>query len=170
VIRRVAFAKAGLAGAAGAIAWEVVARALLAAGLPLFDLVRVLGTLVAGDGPAWRWWPAGLAVHVAVGIVWAVFYAYFVWSILDRPPAVQGAAFSLGPALLAGLVMVPQLDAMHPLILAGEMPRLGVFGAGWGWGGPAGIVAGHLAYGAVLGGLYTRPVGRPVRLRWAGHG
>ena len=40
MIRIVSFRKALLAGAAGALAWEVVLRLLLLAGLPLADIVR----------------------------------------------------------------------------------------------------------------------------------
>jgi hypothetical protein len=46
MIRSVAYLKAVLAGMAGAIAWEVVARLLIWAGVPFFDLVMTLGTLI----------------------------------------------------------------------------------------------------------------------------
>ncbi len=45
MIRSVAYSKAVLAGMAGAIAWEIVARLLIWAGVPFFDLVMTLGTL-----------------------------------------------------------------------------------------------------------------------------
>jgi hypothetical protein len=163
MIRRVAFDKAVGAGAAGALAWELVVRALLLAGAPLFDLVRLLGTMVTGDGPPWVWWPVGLALHALVGATWAIFYAYFVWSTWDVRPAVQGLGFAVGPALLAGLVMIPQLGLMHELVLRGDWPDPGRFAWRLGWGGPTGIVLGHLVYGAVMGALYVRPVGQPVR-------
>ena len=51
MIRIVSPWKAALAGAAGATVWEVVLRALALAGLPLFDVVRGLGTLVFPEGP-----------------------------------------------------------------------------------------------------------------------
>src|SRR5215208_2903882 len=159
MIRRVAFGKAVLAGAAGALAWELVLRLLVSLGLPLFDLVYVLGTMALGRASAWQWWLTGITLHAAVGAIWAIFYAYFFWSTFDWPPAVQGLAFSLGPATLAGLVMVPQMGLMHPLILQGEMPHPGVFAIKLGWGGPAGVLLGHLIYGAAMGSLYTRPVG-----------
>ena len=163
MIRRVSFGKAIGAGVAGAIAWESMVRGLLFAGLPLYDLVHVLGTLLLGDVGAWAWWPAGLALHALVGAVWAIFYAYFVWSALDWWPAAQGAVFSAGPALLAGLVMLPQIGFMHPFVMAGRLPSPGMFAAGIGWGGPVTDAAGHLAYGLVMGALYTRPVGYAVR-------
>jgi len=162
MIRRVAFGKAIVAGAIGALAWEVAARVLIILGIPLFDLVRTLGTMVLGDVTVWLWWPMGMALHATVGAIWAVFYAYFFWSTFDWPPSLQGLAFSLGPATLAGLVMVPQMSFMHRLIIEGKLPPTGVFAVKLGWGGPAGIILGHLVYGAVMGSLYVRPVGYRV--------
>src|SRR5688572_8726819 len=162
MLRRVAFGKAVLAGAAGAAAREVAARLATWAGLPLFDLVRTLGTLVLRDAPAWQWWPLGLAMHAAVGAIWAIFYAYFFWSSHDWKPLWQGVVFSLGPAVLAGLIMIPQMGWMHPLVVEGRIPHPGMFAWRLGWGGPAGVFAGHLMYGAVIGVLYVKPVGHPA--------
>jgi hypothetical protein len=170
MIRRVAFAKAILAGGAGALAWEACLRLLLIVGLPMFDLVRVLGTMVLGQAPVWQWWLIGILLHIAVGAIWAIFYAYFLWSVFNWKPLWQGAVFSLGPALLAGLVMVPQMSFMHPFVLQGEMPGFGAFANHMGWGGPAGIIFGHLIYGATMGALYTRPVGYAVPRRKTSHG
>ena len=97
MLRVVAFPKAILAGAAGAIAWEAVLRSLILAGLPLFDIVRQLGTLVFPESEPLLWWPAGLAAHIAVGFIWVVFYGYFFWARLRLPPVVQGLVFALVP-------------------------------------------------------------------------
>jgi hypothetical protein len=165
VIRRVAFRKALLAGVLGALAWEAVVRGLILLGLPLGDLVRFLGTMIAVNTPPAVWWPAGLALHASVGAVWAIFYAYFFWSTFEWRPGIQGLAFTLIPILLAGLVMLPQLGWMHPLVLRGEIPSPGLFGVGVGWGGPVSVVLGHMIYGLTIGSLYTRPVGYAVRRR-----
>ena len=165
MIRRVAFGKAILAGAIGAFAWEVVVRLLILLGLPLFDLDFILGTMVSADVRPLVWWPIGMTMHATVGAIWAIFYAYFFWSTFDLQPVAQGLLFSLGPAVLAGLIMVPQMSFMHALILEGKLPSAGLFGMKLGWGGPAGIVLGHLVYGAVMGGLYVKPVGYKVRRR-----
>lgn len=154
-----AFGKAILAGAIGALVWEVVIRVLILLGLPLFDLVFVLGTMVTADRRPWMWWPTGMAMHATVGAIWAIFYAYFFWSTYDLRPSSQGLLFSLGPAVLAGLIMVPQMSYMHTLMLEGRLPFTSVFAVNLGWGGPTGIVLGHLIYGAVMGGLYVKPVG-----------
>jgi beta-glucosidase/6-phospho-beta-glucosidase/beta-galactosidase len=158
VIRVVAFRKAALAGAAGALAWEAVLRGLDRLGLPLFDIVRILGTLAAPDGPAWAWWTAGMALHALVGVLWAIFYAYFFWSFLKLKPALQGLVFVLLPAALALTVMYPQFQLMHRRAEVAELDLPAVFGA-LGWREPAGLLLGHALYGLVLGALYTRPVG-----------
>jgi beta-glucosidase/6-phospho-beta-glucosidase/beta-galactosidase len=163
MIRRVAFAKAVLAGACGALAWEVVARVFIWFGLPAFDLVHLLGTMLLPNAAPWQWWPLGMALHAAVGSIWAIFYAYFFWSTYGWKPRTQGAVFSLGPAVLAGLVMVPQMGWMHEDVLRGSMAHPGLFAWNVGWGGPVGVVVGHLIYGVTMGSLYTHPVGRPAK-------
>ena len=159
MIRRVAFGKAVIAGVAGAAAWEAVARLFILLGAPMFDIVRVLGTMLLGLGaPTWEWWPAGLAMHAVIGTIWAIFYAYFVWSFFDLRPIFQGLLFSLLPALLAGVIMVPQMD----LMLDGQYPPFRIFAIGIGVFGPISIFIGHIIYGLVMGSIYMRPVGHRV--------
>ena len=156
MVRRIAFGKAIVAGVAGAAVWEITARILKMAGFGVFDLVKVLGTTVfGGDAEAMLWWPAGMLLHCAVGAIWAIFYAYFFWSVFDLRPVLQGVLFSLLPAFLAGAIMVPQMSLMQ------SEPRspFGLFAITLGFWGPAMILIGHLVYGAVLGSLYVRPVG-----------
>src|SRR5688572_15451358 len=163
MLRRVAFRKAVLAGACGAAAWEAVLRPLITLDVPLFDLVRLLGTTFFGrDASAWQWWPLGMLLHACVGAIWAIFYAYFFWSTYGWKPRTQGVVFSLLPAALAGLVMVPQMGWMHPSVLDGSWAHPGLFAWQVGWGGPAGIVLGHLIYGFTLGTVYVKPVGSPT--------
>jgi len=167
MLRVVAFRKAILAGALGALAWELVLRSLIALGLPLHDMTQMLGTLFTPAVAAPTWWFVGTALHAGVGAVWAIFYAYFVWSVFRWPPLVQGMVFALGPAVLSLLIMHPQLELMHPMYLSGEMARGGFLGLHHGWGEPTGEVLGHLVYGAVLGALYTHPVGYKTARRLA---
>jgi beta-glucosidase/6-phospho-beta-glucosidase/beta-galactosidase len=165
MIQRVAFGKAVVAGATGAVAWEAAARLLIWSGVPLFDLVQQLGTMLVSDASAWIWWPLGLALHAGVGAIWAVFYVYFFWTTYPWKPITQGTLFALGPAVLAGLVMVPQMGWMQENVLSGLKPHPGLFAWNLGWGGPLGIVLGHLIYGATMGGLYTHPVGHATNKR-----
>ena len=156
MIRVVALRKAAIAGAAGAIAWEAVVRGLILAGVPLFDIVRDLGTLLFPSSPLW--WPAGLAAHMAVGVGWALFYAYFFWARFNWPPPLQGLAFSLVPAALALAIVGPQLELMHShasivsLTFQQLLPDLSA-------GHIGGLLLGHAIFGLTVGALYTRPVG-----------
>ena len=162
MIRRVNFKKAIVAGTLGALAWEVVIRLLSWLGLPLFDLVNVLGTMIFGsESLVWQWWIAGIFMHALVGSIWAVFYAYFFWSAFESPPPVQGILFSLFPAVLAGLIMIPQMDFM----IEDARARYGFFAIRLGWGGSLAVIIGHLIYGAVMGIFYTKPVGYAVGSR-----
>ena len=166
MIRHVAFGKAILAGIAGAVAWEIVARPLILMGVPFVDIVGALGAVALPHGSAWASWILGMLLHLLVGAIWAVFYAYFFWSVLPLRPVLQGLAFAFVPMPLAIFIMHPQLELMHPLVQAGQVPDSELFGLGGGWHEPLSIVLGHLIWGAVLGFLYTRPVGyAPARPR-----
>ena len=156
MIRRVAFGKAICAGVAGAAGWEVTARLLQYTGANVFDLVNALGTTVLGPHAAsTAWWPVGMLLHCSVGAIWAIFYAYFFWSTFDLKPIAQGMLFSLLPAFLAGLIMVPQIEVMR----SAPSGSFGMFAVSLGFWGPTMILVGHLIFGAVMGGLYVRPVG-----------
>jgi beta-glucosidase/6-phospho-beta-glucosidase/beta-galactosidase len=167
MIRIVSYKKAILAGIAASVAWELLLRPLLLAGVPTVDIVRMLGLAVIPHGPAWAWWMAGMALHVVVGVIWAVFYAYFFWSVMALRPLWQGLLFSLVPTVLATSVVYPQLSVMHAATAVVQVDPWQLFAA-VSWGERRGLLLGHLIYGAVLGVIYTHPVGypaaRPIRL------
>jgi len=158
LIRVVALRKAAVAGAAGALAWEVSLRSTILAGLPTFDIVRALGTLAFPHGSAAEWWPVGMTAHALVGVCWAVFYAYFFWARFNVRPALQGLVFSAIPAILALFVVDPQLHLITldadetQLTLAMLLPGPSPVEIG-------GLVAGHTIFGLVVGAIYTHPVG-----------
>jgi beta-glucosidase/6-phospho-beta-glucosidase/beta-galactosidase len=158
VLRIVAYRKAILAGVAGALVWEGVVRLLALVGVPVFDLVRALGTLSFPNGSAFVWWPAGTAAHLAVGIAWALFYAYFVWARFRWPPPLQGLAFAAIPAVLATLIVVPQLQLMH---LNQSVARLDwhTFLSGLDATILGTVLLGHAVFGLTVGTIYTHPVG-----------
>lgn len=163
MIRSVAYSRAILAGMAGAVAWEIAARLLIWANVPFFDLVMTLGTLALPHANPWASWAVGMLLHLLVGAIWAVFYAYFAWSVLPLRPVFQGMAFAFVPMPLAILIMHPQFDLMHPLVQSGEMASSGLFGLSGGVNEPLSIAVGHLIWGSVLGLLYTHPVGYPTK-------
>src|SRR5262249_50854009 len=117
----------------------------------------------------WQWLLIGTVVHCGVGIIWAIFYAYFFWALFDWRPAIQGLVFAMLVTLLAGFIFVPQLDLMHPLVLSGHLPRAGIFAYRTGLAGPLNMIFGHALYGYILGSMYTHPVGYPIHYKVA-HG
>jgi len=162
MIRRIAFTKAVFAGAVGALAWEGVARLIHLTGVRVFDIVWVLGTLTPTLNSQWKWWPIGIAVHLGIGAIWAIFYAFFFWETLRLPRWAQGMIFAIGPALLAGVVVVPELGSIHQAINELAPANPGIFAWRLGWSAPFTIILGHAVYGFVLGLLYVRPVGAPA--------
>ena len=169
MIRVVALRKAAVAGVAGAAAWEVILRTAILAGVPTFDIVKVLGTLAFPDGPPLAWWSVGMAAHALVGICWAVFYAYFFWARFAWPPPLQGLATAMVPALLALAIVSPQMRLMHMPADEAQLtrdlilPSLSPLEIG-------GLLLGHAIFGLVVGALYVRPVGyrnAPARIRLA---
>jgi beta-glucosidase/6-phospho-beta-glucosidase/beta-galactosidase len=160
MIRQVAYAKAILAGALGALAWAGLSLALAFSGAPVPDMVDPVGAVALPGGAPWARWGVGLLLHVAVGALWGLFYAYFFFSLLPVRPVLQGMAFSVGPMLLALLVLRPQLRLMlMEGVEAGRLlrPTLSPFDEAVGV--PLALAVGHLVWGAVLGAVYTRPVG-----------
>ena len=163
MIRHIAYRKAVFAGVAGAVAWEILAKILAVIGVPFFSIVDTLGAVALPNGSGWASWSIGMLLHLMVGAIWAVFYAYFFWSVLPLRPALQGTVFAFVPMPLAICIMRPQLELMHHLTQAGDLPASGLFGLGAGLHVPLTVAAGHLIWGTVLGALYTRPVGYAVK-------
>ena len=136
---------------------ELMVRGLAVTGVQLLDLAQEMGAVIYNNSRTLGW-VAGLSAHGFVGIMWALFYAYFFWSRVKWPPSLQGLAFAAVPAVLALLIVYPQLTLMqmHQNVVRISMwtllGKLSVREIG-------GIVLSHAVYGLVLGSLYTRPVG-----------
>jgi hypothetical protein len=169
MIKRVAYSKAFAAGFTGAFVWELVARVLIAFGAPVRDTIYLMGTFIYPQSSTWQWLLIGTGVHCLIGIIWAIFYAYSFWAVFDWKPAIQGLVFSMLVTLLAGFIVIPQLDLMHPLIASGQLPHAGVFAHRAGVVGPLNLILGHALYGWILGSMYTHPVGYAIRCKVA-HG
>jgi beta-glucosidase/6-phospho-beta-glucosidase/beta-galactosidase len=158
VIRAVSLQKATFAGVAGALAWTAVLGSLELLGLPLFDIVKGLGTLAFSADRPLGWGMLGLAAHCGVGVCWALAYAYFFWARFDWHPAIQGLAFSILPAMLALLIANPQLQLMHVdqdavrFALDSGLSTISLTQLG-------GLLLGHGIFGLTVGAIYTRPVG-----------
>lgn len=152
--------KAVAAGIAGAAAMEIVLRGLALLGLPLLDMVGQLASVTFGQHRI-TGWIAALVAHGLIGVAWAIFYAFFFWSRLRWPPALQGLLFAVIPALLALFLVYPQMQLMqmHAGITHFDARQLAHM-----VGVPevAGLLLGHAAFGLVMGAIYTHPVGYRV--------
>ena len=145
MIRHIAYGKAILAGVAGAVAWEIVAQLLVLLGVPFFSIVDTLAAVALPNGSPWASWSAGMLLHLLVGAIWAVFYAYFFWSVLPLRPALQGMVFAFVPMPLAICIMRPQLELMR-LSGAGDLPDIGLLGLNGGLYLPLTVACGHLIW------------------------
>lgn len=94
----------------------------------------------------------GFLLFLALGI--SLVPALYAWIM-----GVLGGA-GWGTGLLAGLLhgaaaaaALPLLERVSECVKQGRLPPPGRFGLGWGRATPLVVVAGHMAYGAVLGGV-----------------
>lgn len=157
MIRVVDRSKAVVAGIAGAIAMELAGQAVRLAGLPSLHMVAELASIIGSESRL-AGLAAGALAHAAVGIAWALFYAYFFWGRLRWPPPLQGLVFAALPAVLAILFVYPQLQLMQ---LQSAVVQLGWrdFFSQVSVGEVFSIVAAHAVFGLTVGALYTHPVG-----------
>jgi hypothetical protein len=126
------------------------------AGRTRFDLPLMLGTIVTPDPDRAR--VAGFAIHLAVGQVFALFYAAG-FAALDRSDWWLGALFGLAHAVVALAVLVPLLPGIHPRMATNRagpasvavLEPPGLFALSYGVATPAVALGAHVAYGAVLG-------------------
>jgi hypothetical protein len=123
-----------------------------------YGVARVIGS--TGEGGLAQWFAAlsnnlvtdrtgdqvalALAVNLAIGLILAVIYAYFVEPALSGPGWKRGMQFALIPWALSILVFLPLIGAgfLGLGLGAGFLPVLG------------NLIL-HLVYGAVLGGYYA---------------
>jgi hypothetical protein len=143
----------GLVATAGLTAVMIAAQL---AGFTRLDIPLMLGTIVTEDPDRAR--VAGFAIHLAIGQVFALFYAAGFAS-LDRSDWWLGALFGLGHAVVALIVLVPLLPGVHPRMASeragpnstAALEPPGVFALNYGAATPLVAVGAHVVYGAVLG-------------------
>jgi hypothetical protein len=148
--------RAFLAGVIGAVVMSAIlwiARNMM--GIPA-HMEMMLGTIVVPN-PALTAWLVGFAIHLTIGGILAVIYAWGFEHITHRSGWLVGALFGLANAVVAGLVM-GIIPAVHPMIPE-QMPAPGAFMRNLGAIGIAAEFALHAIYGAIVGALYGPVVG-----------
>jgi hypothetical protein len=120
------------------------------------DLPLMLGTIFVTDPDRAR--VAGFFAHLAMGQLFAVFYAAG-FSALDNSTWWLGGLFGLVHAFVALAVLVPLLPGAHPRMASERagpdstavLEPPGLFAVNYGLSTPLVAVLAHVVYGAVLG-------------------
>ena len=122
-----------LTGLAGTVAMTAVMLMAPAMGMPPMNIGAMLGSVMGGS------LVLGWMAHFMIGTGFGVSYGAVFASRLPGAPALRGAVFSLGPWLMAQLVVMPMMGMG---LFSGSMLAAG------------GSLLGHLVFGAVLGTTY----------------
>jgi hypothetical protein len=126
------------------------------AGRTRLDLPLMLGTIVTEDPDRAR--VAGFGFHLAVGQLFALFYAAG-FAALDRSEWWLGAMFGVAHAAAALTVLVPLLPGIHPRMASERagpdsttvLEPPGLVALSYGPATPLVALVAHVVYGAVLG-------------------
>lgn len=150
----------------GVIVWGVVAALAMsgfvavgrAIRMTRMDISRLLGSIFAEPGTSEARF-AGMGVHLMMGVLLAAAWAYtmlvFGWPTSWFSGLLWGAFVSL-----LALLVFSSIGVIHPRIRRGDEEDPGPGGTNLGKMTPVGVIAGHLVYGIVLGGLYqVAPLG-----------
>jgi beta-glucosidase/6-phospho-beta-glucosidase/beta-galactosidase len=160
MMRVVAFPKAAIAGLAGAAVMEGYSLLGSKVGLSSIDFVQQLSSSAFVNSPVLAN-AIAIAVHLSIGVCWAVFYAFFFWGRTRLRPILQGLAFAIIPASLAILVVYPELALMRLHVDLVQLD-LRTYFAPLTASTVASLLFGHALFGAVVGAIYRKPVGYAV--------
>ncbi|MDI1483156.1 hypothetical protein [Polyangium sp. y55x31] len=142
--------KAFFAGIVGGAAMTLIMTAARAAGASA-DIAQMLGTL-PGNAPSSMAWLVGFLVTILISGLIGIAYGAVFETITRRAGIATGLQVSLVHLALAG-IFVGLLGVMHPLVPE-IVPAPGFFMSKYGGLGILAFVAAHLAFGAIVGGLY----------------
>lgn len=142
--------KAFFAGIVGGAAMTLILTAARAAGASA-DVAQLLGTL-PGNAPTSMTWLVGFFVTIMLSGLIGIAYGAVFETVTQSAGVAAGLKVSLVHLALAG-IFVGLVGLMHPLV-----PELvaapGFFMSKYGGLGILAFVAAHLAFGAIVGGLY----------------
>lgn len=148
-------------GVVGTLVLTSSLRAASELGLTRMDLPFLLGTAVTGNRVRAK--AVGYGMHFGFGLLFALAY-WVVFRVLDESGWLVGAALGLLHGVFAATALVNVLlPLVHPrmatpLTAAGQSPLLeppGFLMLNYGRSTPAMTIAGHVAYGAIVGGFVS---------------
>jgi hypothetical protein len=148
-------------GVVGTLVLTSGLRAASELGLTRIDLPFLLGTALTQNRVRAK--AVGYALHFAFGLLFALAY-WVVFRVLDESGWLLGAALGLLHGVFAATALVNVLLPLvhprmaNPLTAAGRSPLLeppGFLMLNYGRATPAVTLAGHVAYGAVVGGFVS---------------
>lgn len=143
--------KGMIAGFTAASAVAVLEVAQMWAGPWFVSFPRLLTVIMGTEGVAWTGW----AAHFLVGtVVLGPLFGILCPRMPTDTPETKGIVFAVGAFVLMGLTIAP---------LAG----IGVFGLRAGFPTLAWLILTHAVFGAVMGNVYARMVGRDWRVHHA---
>jgi len=134
------FGKAVLAGLGGTLAMTVIMLMAPLMGMPQMPVGAMLANFM-GIPPALGW-----IAHFMIGAALAVIYGSTFASRLPGSGTVRGLVYGLLPWLASQLMVNPMMGAGF-FASNTPAPLLMVMGS----------LAGHMVYGAVVGGMYGAP-------------
>ena len=139
---------------AGLVATVVFTMILMMApkmGLPKMDIVSLLGSMFGKPNQALGW-----MMHLMMGVVFAVIYAFLWSSGIGAATWTSGLVFGAVYWLIVGMVMA-MIPMMHAGIKSGAVQAPGIWMTGNGGGVMAfmGGLVGHAIFGAVVALVYA---------------
>ena len=148
-------------GVLGTLVLTSMLRAASELGLTRMDLPFLLGTAVTENRVQAK--AVGYGMHFGFGLLFALAY-WAVFRVLDESGWLVGAALGLLHGVFAATALVNVLlPVVHPrmatpLTAADDAPLLeppGFLMLNYGRATPAVTLAGHVAYGAIVGGFVS---------------
>lgn len=143
------FGRALGAGIIGLMAFTMMLYAAPYMGVPKMEVPALLGGMFGINSLAVGW-----MMHVMIGIVLALIYAY---GFVDRAAGagwLRGLKFGILPWFVMMIVVAPMLPLVNPT--AAKMPP-GIFLANLGMMAAIGSLVAHLVWGIVVGAVYGAP-------------
>ena len=150
------FSRAIFAGIVGAAAMSLTMFLFRLTGIEI-SLEALLGSLFAPRAVVSPWF-TGFLVHLAIGGIVGIVYAFIFEVAVQRSGPILGAGVGLAHGMLAGLLM-SGIPAMNPLDSSiTSVPGAFLSNVSF---GPVVFLLLHCLFGAVVGIAYGPPIQKP---------